>query len=182
VTTTYGQAALVPFNVANLRLSIEATRTNGLRITRTQFGDGYEQIIGDGLNAQSEKWSCKTAPMSANEAWGMEAFFLATRGKPFQWSAPDASKRFLAQFSNRKIVLGYRELTTVTLDSYPIGVAYTVDLLGGVITSLTIPDGVPVEVDLTQAPRAYLVTQPWTITQLGPDVFVASWEMTRVYV
>lgn len=182
MTLTYQQAAQVPFEVDNLRLTIEATSSKGLRLKVASFGDGYNQTQIDGLNNQLERWSCRTAPMSPNETWGLESFILRTQGSPFLWTPPDAIKAFKAKIASGKLVLGYKDLAAVALDGYVSPTNYTVNLATGVITSVTIPNDTVVSVTATLAKRYYQPASEWTTTELGNGRYIISFELKRVYI
>lgn len=179
---TFNQAKIVPFEVDDIRLSIEATSSKGLRLNVASFGDGYQQTALDGLNNQLERWFCTTVPMSANEAWGLESFIISTNGQPFLWTPPDANKTFRKKVSGGQIVLGYNNLASVTLDGYTDPTDYTVNLVTGVVSSVTIANDVAVVVNAVLTPRYYQPTSEWTTTELAPDKYVISFELKRVYV
>lgn len=179
---TYQQSATAPFDAENLRITVEATVSRGLRTKITQFGDGYNQTQTDGLNNQLERWSIRTAPMSENEAWGLESWLMRSKGAPFQWTPPDSTKTFRAYMSGSRLELGYRNLATVALSGYANPTNYTANLTTGIITSVNIPSGTSVTVSLTLAPRWYQLQGDWSITDLGSQQYVISFELKRVYV
>lgn len=179
---TYKGASVVPFDVDNIRLSVEATPSRALRVNVAQFGDGYEQIALDGLNNVIEKWSCRTVPMSANEAWGLESFILSRGGQAFQWTPPDTTKSWIATFASGSINTGYKNLASCTLSGYTNPTNYTVDLTNGIISSVTIADGTNVTVNAVLADRYYRVNGEWTVSELATNKYVISFELKRVYV
>lgn len=179
---TYEQAKNAVFTFDNVRLTVEATVSRGLRLKSSQFGDGYTQTLADGLNTDLERWSIRTAPMSNEEAWGLESWVLRTRGIPFPWTPPDATRTFKVTVTAGKAVLGYRDLASVSVAGYSSPTNYTVNLAKGVITSVDIPNGTALTVTLTVAPRTYQFASEWTVTELGPNAKVISFEIKRVYV
>lgn len=68
-----------------------ASRNISPRVRTAQFGDGYMQRVGDGINTQPRVWdltfSRKKADIDAIDA------FLAARGgvESFDWTPPDGS-------------------------------------------------------------------------------------------
>lgn len=68
------------------RVNAEADTT--FRTRKAKFGDGYEQVSGDGLNPRSQQW---TLNFTGNEAYILEIkAFLDRHGgtKSFQWKPP----------------------------------------------------------------------------------------------
>jgi phage-related protein len=67
---------------------VEPTGTGTLKVKKSQFGDGYQQVAADGINNQSESW-----PLTFR---GSEAAirpikdFLVARGgaQSFYWTPP----------------------------------------------------------------------------------------------
>lgn len=60
----------------------------GFRIRKAQFGDGYTQVAGDGINPRSQKWALSFV---GNEAYIRAIVdFLDRHGgyKSFQWCPP----------------------------------------------------------------------------------------------
>jgi phage-related protein len=54
----------------------------------TQFGDGYKQIAGEGLNNESQTWPISTVQLKA-EALKVAAFLRRHKdGKAFLWTPP----------------------------------------------------------------------------------------------
>ena len=68
------------------RLNAEADTT--FRTRKAQFGDGYTQVAGDGLNPKSQKW---TLSFTGDESYigAIKAFLDAHQGtKAFLWKPP----------------------------------------------------------------------------------------------
>jgi phage-related protein len=168
-------------DIDDLRLSIEATVKRSTRSQRIQFGDGYSQIITDGLNAENEVWQCRTPPMSGTDTWGLEAYFLRKRGTAFNWTDPDATKTFYGQFTTGTLTLGYTNISTLDLEGYTRPTNYTASLSSGVLTSVTIANALPVKITLGLAAKQYVVRDGWEISHIGPDIYGVNFELERVY-
>ncbi len=79
--------------------------SSNYRTRRADFGDGYVQATGAGLNTKQTKWSLAwTSELNGNVAT-IEAFLDERAGsKPFWWTPPGASSATLwacAGFSTR---------------------------------------------------------------------------------
>lgn len=69
--------------------SFEATESSQPRIRKTQFGDGYEQRIQFGLNANPKEWSLTFANRTDTERDQILSFFDARGGyESFDWTPP----------------------------------------------------------------------------------------------
>ncbi len=61
------------------------------RNLRQKFGDGYEQIVGDGLNTKKRVWSLTFREITSNIDT-IEAFLLTCSGvDAFEWTPPRGS-------------------------------------------------------------------------------------------
>lgn len=60
------------------------------RVLRNNFGDGYEQIIPDGLNNQIQEWDLSWE-LNAAEALSLESQLNSFEGKDFQWTTPNGN-------------------------------------------------------------------------------------------
>jgi phage-related protein len=59
------------------------------RNLKAQFGDGYEQSAGDGLNTVSESWPLTFTGVKNGYITPIRAFLRAKRGiTPFYWTTP----------------------------------------------------------------------------------------------
>lgn len=67
------------------------TRTNSL-----QYGDGYEQSVGDGMNTVIESWTLNFTLRPRTEIDAIDAFLTAKGGvERFDWATPQGlTKRF----------------------------------------------------------------------------------------
>jgi len=67
---------------------VNAQQEVSFRTRKAQFGDGYTQVAGDGLNTRSQTW---TLEFTGNEAYisAIKAFLDRHGGtKSFQWTPP----------------------------------------------------------------------------------------------
>lgn len=67
---------------------INAEQEVNFRRRTAKFGDGYEQVSGDGINPRSQKW---TLQFTGSEAYiaAIKAFLDRHQGvKAFQWRPP----------------------------------------------------------------------------------------------
>jgi phage-related protein len=154
------------------------------RIQRAQFGDGYSQVLTDGLNATVEKWDCTTGLLKESEAYSIESFLLSKRGQAITWSSPLDTKVFSRPFESGQLVLGYTNIKAGTLDlsGYTNPANYTANLATGVLTSVDISDLTVVEVTLTLSPRNFLLDDGWTIVPETPSYARINFSLTQVYV
>jgi phage-related protein len=173
--------ALGFLDIDDLRLTFDATVKRNTRSQRVQFGDGYSQIITDGLNTESEVWQCRTPPMAGSDTWGLEAFFLRKRGTSFLWTDPDATKTFYGQFTAGQLRLGYTNISTLTLAGYTRPTNYTANFASGILTSVNIPNSQSVTITLGLAAKQYVVRDGWEISHIGPDIYGVNFELERVY-
>lgn len=72
------------------------------RLSESQFGDGYRQIVGDGLNVKVQKWPL-TWKGTVAEVDPIRDFFDAHIGISFYWTPPNGVQ---AKF----LVKGYQEI------------------------------------------------------------------------
>ena len=172
--------AFITFN--DLPLSLETTIKRSSRSQRTQFGDGYSQILTDGLNAQHEMWSCNTGPILDEDAYGIESFLLRRRGQPISWTPPNATKVFTGQFESGTLDLGYENLASLVLTGYSRPGNYTANLSTGLLTSVTIANLVDVPISLTLNPRDYIIEDGWQLSFINGKYFRLSFNLRQVYV
>lgn len=68
------------------RLDPEGTST--FRVRSAQFGDGYKQVVGDGINNESRTWPL-TFTGAEHEIRPIRDFLRLHQGfKPFEWTPP----------------------------------------------------------------------------------------------
>lgn len=167
---------------ADLGLTFDSRVSRSKRFQRVTFGDGYSQILGDGLNAEQETWNCITPVMSGFEAFSIEANLKRYADTAIEWSPPDSTKSFQVQFISGTTVLGYTNLSLVNLEGYTRPIDYTANLASGVLTSVTIPDSKPVKVTLTENAKKYLIREGWELNFIGPDLYQITFDLQRIYV
>lgn len=67
---------------------INAEADTSFRVRKAQFGDGYEQVSGDGLNTKKQQWSLN---FTGNESYisAITDFLDSHEGtRAFQWKPP----------------------------------------------------------------------------------------------
>jgi phage-related protein len=172
------------FNDIKLERTTSVKTTS--RVQRAQFGDGYSQVLTDGLNTDIERWNCTTGLLTNEEAYSIESYLLSTRGQAINWISPLSTKTFSRPFAFGQLKLGYTNLSALTLTGYTRPTNYTANLVTGVLTSATgasaIPDGTVVAITLTLAARNYLLDDGWTLTPETPTYARIKFGLTQVYV
>ena len=165
----------------NMPVGVETKVKRTTRIQRAQFGDGYSQVLADGMNSQVEVWDCITGPLSASDAYGIESYLLRQKGQGIQWTAPNSSKTFTGQFEGGQLDLGYTNLSSLVLTGYSRPTNYTANLTTGVLTSVTIPNLTDVSVSLALAPRTYLLEDGWQFEFISSEYHRLSFSLRQVY-
>lgn len=62
------------------------------RVLTAQFGDGYIQRVGDGINIAPEEWSLTFSARTSTERDTILAFFVARNGiEAFDWTSPSGT-------------------------------------------------------------------------------------------
>lgn len=94
----------------------EPTAEITLRTKQTRFGDGYRQIIGDGLNAKEQRW-----PLSwkgtFTEVDPIRDFFDAHIGVSFFWTPPNGVVgRYICGGYSESPAAGVNMTLTATLE------------------------------------------------------------------
>lgn len=73
----------------NWPLSYTPKLTRKPRVLTAQFGDGYSQRVGDGINSNPASWSLTFSARDKNEASAIVAFLDAQAGvTAFTWTDP----------------------------------------------------------------------------------------------
>lgn len=168
--------------IGDLRLTFDAKVKRTKRSQRISFGDGYSQILQDGLNAEREVWTCTTPVMDGKQTFSLEAYLKRYADTAIAWSAPDSTKTFLTQFIAGTTTLGYTNIASLTLANYTRPTNYTANLVTGVLTSVNIPNSLPIEVTLTETAKNYMVRDGWELSYVAPDLYSIVFELERVYV
>jgi phage-related protein len=166
----------------DMPVALDTTVNRSVRTQRMQFGDGYSQVLTDGLNSQQETWTCTTGALTEDQAYGIESYLYRQKGLPFLWTPPNATKSFTAQFQGGILDLGYNNLSAVTLTGYTRPTNYTANLASGRLTSVTIANLTDVEVYLTLAARNYVIENGWEFSFISSKYFVLNFAMRQVYV
>jgi len=172
--------AYIQFN--DIPLDSSLTQQRSQRVQRAQFGDGYSQVLTDGLNAEQETWQCQTPPLTYPEINSIESFLLEQKGQAISWVPPFSTKTFSKPFASGQLKLGYTNLSGVTLTGYAKPQNYTANLVTGVLTSVDIADGTAIPISLTLAAKNFLLSDGWTISTLSSAYARLSFSLTRVYV
>tara|TARA_R110000796_G_scaffold218427_2_gene334370 strand:+ start:1399 stop:1920 length:522 start_codon:yes stop_codon:yes gene_type:complete len=172
--------AYIQFN--DIPLDPSLTQQRSQRVQRAQFGDGYSQVLTDGLNAEQETWQCQTPPLTYPEINSIESFFLEQKGQAISWIPPFSTKTFSKPFASGQLKLGYTNLSAVSLTGFTKPQNYTANLVTGVLTSVTISNGTVVAISLTLAAKNFLLSDGWTVSTLSSAYARLSFSLTRVYV
>ncbi len=172
--------AYIQFN--DIPLDPSLTQQRSQRVQRAQFGDGYSQVLTDGLNAEQETWQCQTPPLTYPEINSIESFLLEQKGQAISWTPPFSTKTFSKPFASGELKLGYTNLSALTLTGYTRPTNYTANLVTGVLTSVDIADGTAIPISLTLAAKNFLLSDGWTISTLSSAYARLSFSLTRVYV
>ena len=172
--------AYIQFN--DIPLDPSLTQERSKRVQRAQFGDGYSQVLTDGLNAEQETWQCQTPPLTYPEINSIESFLLEQKGQAISWTPPLSTKTFSKPFASGKLNLGYTNLSALTLTGYTTPSNYSVNLVTGVVTSVNIADGTAIPISLTLAAKNFLLSDGWRISTLSSAYARLSFSLTRVYV
>jgi len=80
----------------------EPTGDVSYRLTESQYGDGYRQIVGDGLNPRVQKWPLIWKGTNA-EIQPIKDFFDAHIGVSFYYTPPNGTQ-------GRYICKGYQDI------------------------------------------------------------------------
>ena len=172
--------AYIQFN--DIPLDSTLTQRRSQRIQRAQFGDGYSQILTDGVNAENETWQCQTPPLTFAQINSIESFLLEQKGAAISWTPPYSTKTFSKPFAGGTLNLGYTNISALTLTGYTRPTNYTANLATGVLTSVNIANGTAIAISLTLESKNFLLSDGWTIRTIDSAYGVLSFELTRVYV
>lgn len=81
------------FSPARVPTSVD--RDVELRVLKNEFGDGYEQVVPDGINTVRESLSVKWSGLTSSEAESIESFFTSQAAASFTWTPPNRSAQKL---------------------------------------------------------------------------------------
>lgn len=74
----------------NIKIDADSTYTRQMRDLNSDFGDGYSQIVGDGINPYNEIWSLKFTSRPKADVATIASFLDTKRSAiPFTWTPPD---------------------------------------------------------------------------------------------
>ena len=169
-------------NFNDIKLDLVSSVKRNHRTQVASFGDGYAQVLTDGLNSQQEAWRCTTIPLTNEEIHSLESYLLSLKGTAIEWTPPFNTKTFSRPFASGQLDLGYTDISTLSLSGYSRPSNYTANLATGLLTSVDIANGTVVEVTLTLSARDFLLTNGWTITPVSPVHSILEFELRRVYV
>ena len=179
---------LLLFN--DIPLSQATTRKSSHRYRRAQFGDGYSQVVTDGVNAVKESWNLVTVPITEDQWSSLESYLLARKGQVIPWGQPYRNRSFHKAVVSGEIELGFQEVSTVALTDlasntpYASG-AYTLNNRTGLVTidnSSVIPNGTTVGIALTLENGNYVIDDGWDLTIVSGNFVQLSLKLERVYV
>jgi phage-related protein len=89
------------------------------RVTKTKFGNGYEQRAKDGINNIVDSWSLTWSSLSQSDMTTLTTFFDGLNGVSyFTWQAPldSASKKWIVSKYNIQVLAGTRYSVNVTVE------------------------------------------------------------------
>ncbi len=58
------------------------------RVRKAQFGDGYAQVVKDGINTRASSWSIAMNNLPEDDALEVTSFLDRNAGRSFHWSPP----------------------------------------------------------------------------------------------
>lgn len=74
----------------NYRIDSDSVYTREARVLRADFGDGYSQVAGDGINAYNETWQMSFNNRPKADVAAIRAFLdSVSEISPFDWTPPD---------------------------------------------------------------------------------------------
>ena len=172
--------SFMSFDDIELDFATQANRST--RIQRAQFGDGYSQILTDGLNADVEKWDCVSSLLTNEQANSIESYLLSRNGAAIPWTPPLNTKNFSRKFVNGKLDLGYKNISTLSLSGYSRPTDYSANLVTGLLNSVNIPNNQAVSISLVQAPKNYVLDSGWAFELVSPGFSRLKFSLTQVYI
>lgn len=71
------------------------SNSNKARVITAQFGDGYSQRIGNGINRFAKTWTLQFTSIGVDTAAEITSFLEGTEGVyPFNWTPPGEAKTY----------------------------------------------------------------------------------------
>jgi len=97
-------------NTSTYKLSRNLSCNKKLRVKEIEFGDGYRNVIGDGINQDIEEWSLEFRPMDSTSIYNLETLLKNSLNGTANylswtppndtvtkyWTAHEINKRYLA--------------------------------------------------------------------------------------
>lgn len=78
--------------LGTLRVALNATKTESVRMLSVQYGDGYKARNVDGINARLISWQVETPPLLPDVADAFEDELVALGPQAFGWCPPYANQ------------------------------------------------------------------------------------------
>lgn len=90
---------------------VNTTEDITYKTRRAKFGDGYEQVSGDGLNPRSQKWTLEFT--GGEDRIGIIRHFIDRHGgiRAFQWKPPMEQAGLYRCSEHKLSVLGNKKYT-----------------------------------------------------------------------
>lgn len=92
----------------SLRLSKDTRRTTTIRVKVTPFGDGYEQVETEALNAAYDGLNVVTDLLTRKEVDGLRAFQKRNQARSFRLATHYDKVQLEGEFTDGSLDLGYR--------------------------------------------------------------------------
>lgn len=101
-------------------VSYRTSVTKNYRTLENDFGDGYTQVVPDGMNSVLEVWSLSWDSLTDSQANEIEDFLDAQGGTPFEWETPkNDTRRFKSSPPTRTYNSYNNNTLTVTFTEQP---------------------------------------------------------------
>lgn len=94
-----------------------ATQTKSPRVKAAQFGDGYSQRVGDGINNNPRVWNLTFTRLTA-DIDAIDAFLTAHEdGASFDWTPPKgAAGKFICKSWSENVIFRTVQSITATFE------------------------------------------------------------------
>lgn len=113
-----------PLNTSTYRLTNNISVNKKLRVKEIEFGDGYRNVVVDGVNYDIEEWDLEFFPIDSTSALTLEALLknsLNGTSNYLSWTPPGESttKYWTAHNINKRLVDNdYWQITTMLRREY----------------------------------------------------------------
>lgn len=77
------------------RTPTQIDRAETVKVIGTEFGDGYEQTVPDGLNAKRDTLTIRWQNLTHQQAGNIDSFLTSQNALPFWYTIPMIGKRKL---------------------------------------------------------------------------------------